>query len=168
MISKRSSRMIAGTVLAAGLALTGATSASASTATGSGGSTSAPAPGSHRSCVIVHKVGSAPGGKKIAVKIVDGKYYVNGKQVPKSKVPGGVTCPVLPGKGKHTCIVIVHKGGATGGTTTGSASGTTGGTTTSAAHASTKATTQSKVVTTGGGQTTGKLPGKGTCLRVGL
>jgi hypothetical protein len=91
-----------------------------------------PVPGQGRpACVIVTHIGK-PTGKpeKSAAKVVNGKAYVGGKQVPKqpvavSKCPAKPTLPA-PGKGGTTGRSTTHTGSSSGAAVIGStASGRT-------------------------------------------
>ncbi len=101
----KKSRILASIILTAGIGLSGVAVASASGTT---------QPEHHKGrtavCVIVQK-GKDGKSEKTTVKVIDDKIYINGKQAPKSKLPG--KCDKLPplpepGKGKHVCV-IVHK-----------------------------------------------------------
>ncbi|WP_169981607.1 hypothetical protein [Microbispora sp. H10836] len=99
---KKRSMILAGVVMTVGLGIGGATAASAT-------STGAPKPGV--ACAV--KGGPTATGKgKTTVRVdQDGKVFVDGKEVPKSKLRILCKQPPLPGKGA-TCIVHVKDGRA--------------------------------------------------------
>ncbi|MBE3010747.1 hypothetical protein IL992_16305 [Microbispora sp. NEAU-D428] len=99
---KKRSMILAGVVMTVGLGIGGATAASAT-------STGAPKPGV--ACAV--KGGPAATGKgKTTVRVdQDGKVFVDGKEVPKSKLRTLCKQPPLPGKGV-TCIMKAKAGRA--------------------------------------------------------
>jgi hypothetical protein len=104
-LTMKKNRVLASIILTAGLGLSGVTAATASDTAPAGSED-----GKGRfTCVIVHKKGQEGGRpERIKIEFKDGKYYLNGKQVPKDKLP--VTCPPGPGlpgggKGRHICVI---------------------------------------------------------------
>jgi hypothetical protein len=104
----KKNRVLASIVLTAGLGLSGVTTASASDA--------APAQPDHgkgkRVCVIEYRPGHEAGGKPevFRYEFKNGKYYVNGKEIPRDQVPAKKCPPQLPhlpggGKGKVICVI---------------------------------------------------------------